>query len=331
MQNTLEVIEKNGLQIALVIDEYEKLLGIVTDGDVRRSILIGKSVTSCVSTFMNKNFKALLDTSTNEEILKYMECHDLEHLPLIDEKGRLVDLKMRENKKPTDELNNRVIIMAGGKGRRLRPYTASCPKPMVCIGDKPILELIVNTCRNQGLRKITISVNYMKEKVIDYFKDGSDWGVEIEYIEEGKELGTAGSLSLLKERDNLPSVVINGDVLCNLNLRQLLKYHVESGSGATMCVKTYELYMPYGVVDVKDGKLIGINEKPRYVHFINAGIYVLNSDIIMKRTKVEKIDMPTILESIMDKVPVSVYPLSDYWIDVGNPEALAEAREKYND
>ncbi|KZR69981.1 D-glycero-alpha-D-manno-heptose 1-phosphate guanylyltransferase [Prochlorococcus marinus str. MIT 1313] len=330
MQTTLEVIEKNGLGVAFVIDDYEKLLGVITDGDIRRSILSGKSVRSSVSTFMNKNFKALLDTATNEETLKYMDCYDLEHLPLIDEKGRLVDLKIRENKKPIYELDNRVIIMAGGKGTRLRPYTERCPKPMVCIGDKPILELIIYTCRNQGLRKITISVNYMKEKIIDYFRDGSDWGVEIEYIEEGKELGTAGSLSLLKERDNLPIVVINGDVLCNLNLRQLLKSHVESGSGATMCVKTYEVQIPYGVVDVKDGKLISITEKPRYLHFVNAGIYVLNSDIIMKRTKVERIDMPTILESIMDKVPVSVYPFSDYWIDVGDPDALAQARQEYS-
>jgi len=331
MAYALEVIEKNSLGVVLVVNVNGLLLGLITDGDIRRALLSNCSLEAQALDFMNSEFDKILESSSTSERDSFARSKRIDHLPIVDENGYLKDIYIRDYDRLLPPLDNKIVIMAGGKGKRLRPYTLDCPKPMIPIGDKPILEIILNKCKNQGFSKFTLCVNYLKEEIIEYFQDGNTRGIEIDYIEETEELGTAGALAFVRANTTSPIIVMNGDVLSNINLRELLAFHVQSDSLATISAKRQELAFPYGVIEVDNSHLVGFHEKPTYYHLINAGVYVLNPRILNNIKRDILIDMPTLLLTEQNLgEEISVYPFSDYWIDIGTPSSLDKARAEFD-
>jgi NDP-sugar pyrophosphorylase family protein len=255
-----------------------------------------------------------------------MQREALRHIPLLDQEGRVVQLLLLQELINPPQLSNAVVIMAGGKGTRLRPHTEHCPKPMLPVGDQPMLEILLEQCIENGFRRFFFSVNYLKEQIIAHFGDGSRWRVSIDYLVENEPLGTAGSLQLLPDSVKEPFLVLNGDVLTRLNPSQLLQFHREHEAQATLCVREHELTVPFGVVQTNGIELAGFEEKPTYRHLVNAGVYVINPQLLPLLPPHQFTDMPSLLQAAQSAgYRVTVCPIHEYWIDVGRPETLEEA------
>ena len=291
----MKIIDKGAAQIALVVDDHRRLLGTLTDGDIRRGLLYGASMDTCVEHFMNKQFRFVRNNQDHAVILEMMRREVLCQIPVLDEQGRVVQLQLLQELLNPSQLSNAVVIMAGGKGTRLRPYTEHCPKPMLKINNKPILETLMEQCIASGFSTFYFSVNYLKEQIIDYFGNGSRWGVTVRYLVEKEPLGTAGSLSLLPNSLTEPFLVINGDVLTRLDYRQLLQFHIDHQADATLCVREHDLMVPFGVVKTVGVELEGFEEKPTYSYQVNAGVYVIEPKLIQLLSSDQFTDMPTLL------------------------------------
>ena len=251
-----------------------------------------------------------------------MRREHVSQMPVLDSYGRVVKLLLLQDLIALSQVSNPVVIMAGGKGTRLRPLTNDCPKPMLDIAGKPMLEIIINQFVVHGFKNFYISVNYLKDQIIDYFGDGSRFGISIQYLIENEPLGTAGSLSLLPSSINEPILVTNGDVLAKINPLHMLQDHYKSNSVATLAVRNYEHQVPYGVVCVDDDALVGFDEKPIHSCLINTGIYCINPSLLNYIDPSTFVDMPSILSTcISDNKKVSVYLVQSSWIDVGRPES----------
>jgi NDP-sugar pyrophosphorylase family protein len=257
-----------------------------------------------------------------------MKEKELLHLPIISKKNKLIGLETLSTLSGTKKYDNAVFLMAGGFGKRLTPLTNQMPKPLLEVGTKPILEEILVSFINSGFHNFYISTHFMADKIRDYFRDGSEWGVTIKYIHEEKPLGTAGALSLLSDEEiDLPLIMMNGDLISDINFSSLLDYHIKNKAKLTMCISEYALKIPYGVIVKEDDRLIKIDEKPSHKFFINAGIYVINSDILKTVRKDTPIDMPTLIEEIIsDKESVKVYPIHEYWLDIGQLDDFDKAK-----
>jgi len=322
----LRIINQAATQIALVVDEQQRLLGTLTDGDIRRGLLNGKTLDTPVEILMNRQFRFVLKNQDKTSIMSLMSREVLHQVPVLDEDGRVVELLLLEELLKPAHLLNEVVIMAGGKGMRLRPYTENCPKPMLPVNGKPMLEILLERCIASGFKHFHLSVNYLKEQIIDYFQDGDRWGVSINYLVEDKPLGTAGSLQLLPNGMQEPFLVLNGDILTHFNPLQLLRFHNEQNADATLCVRDHVVNIPFGVVQTKDMELIEFEEKPSYHNLINAGLYVINPQLLPLLPLNQKTDMPTLLEIARQAGHrVSVCPIHEDWIDVGRPESLKDA------
>ena len=313
------MLDMNALQIVLVVDEDRRLLGTITDGDIRRGILKGIALTGAVESVMNPTpIVARIDDS-RESILAEMKRLTLHHMPLVDEQGHVVGLDTLDELIAPKKRENRVVLMAGGLGTRLRPLTDDRPKPMLKVGNKPLLETILENFIEHGFCHFYISVNYMSEIVKSYFGDGSCWGVDIDYLQEDQRLGTAGALGLISEKLNEPLMVMNGDLLTKVNFSQLLDFHIGHRATGTMCVREYDFQVPYGVVNIENHRITGIDEKPVHRFFVNAGIYVLQPealDLILPHTF---FDMPSLFEKfIQQKKETAVFPIREYWLDIGH-------------
>ncbi len=314
----IEVIDKNSLQIAIVVDTQKKILGMVTDGDIRRAILKNISLSSKVERIMTRHFSMASIHDSREAILERMQRLDLRHMPIVNDEECIVDLKNRFQLTKTPKLDNLVILMAGGQGTRLRPLTEDCPKPLLKIGNKPLLETIIENFRDYGLYNFIITVNYRANLIEEYFENGSRWGVDINYLREKKELGTAGSLSILPEKPVQPLIVMNGDLLTKVNFKNLIEYHCENGSAATMCVRDHDYQVPYGVIKGDGPNLIGLEEKPVKRFFVNAGIYVLEPDTLDFIPKNIFFNMTTLFEKLIHfNKKVTIFPVHEYWLDIG--------------
>ena len=326
----LTVINEGAVQIALVLDEKERLVGTLTDGDVRRGLLNGASLETPVKKLMNCKFRSVLNSEDQGVVLEMMRREMLRQIPVLDEQGHVVQLLLLRDLMNPQQLSNAVVIMAGGKGTRLRPHTENCPKPMLLVGDQPILEILLKQCIASGFRKFYFSVNYLKEQIIEYFENGSRWGVSIQYLIEEEPLGTAGSLQLLPNSLKDPFLVLNGDVLTRLDPKQLLHFHTEHQAQATLCVREHELTVPFGVVQTNGVELTGFEEKPRYRHLVNAGVYVIDPQLLPLLPHHQYTDMPSLLIAAQDAGhEVAVCPIHEYWLDVGRPEALKEAHDMW--
>ena len=329
IREVVEVIDRGAAQIALVT-ESDRLIGIVTDGDVRRGLLRGESLDAPVTNIMRRNFRSLPANATPEDAFALMQRETLHHAPALDESGKVLHLFLLKDLIKPQKLPNSVVIMAGGEGKRLRPLTHDCPKPMLQVAGKPLLEIILNQCLDSGFEHFYFAVNYLKEQIKSHFQDGSAWGARIQYLEENKPLGTAGALSLLPQRPAHPFLVLNGDVLTRVDYARLLRFHADNHSSATLCVREHSTQIPFGVVRMDDVKFVALEEKPVLTHYVNAGIYLLNPEVLDLVPKDAFFDMPQLLETVAQQgKTVSAFPIHEYWLDIGHPKTLEQAHGEW--
>lgn len=329
--DAIRVIDGSGsILTALVADENLKLLGTVTDGDVRRGLLKRIPMDAPVKKVMHTTPITLTVNDDQKKINavfnKNLMCRVI---PILDDRDRIVAVKLG-NSRFEKAMPNPVFIMAGGLGTRLRPLTNDCPKPMLHVGNKPILEIILNNFIEHGFLNFFISLNYKGEMIEDYFGDGSHLGVSITYVKETKRLGTAGSLSLLDSKPTHPVIVMNGDLLTKVNFGQLLEYHNAQNSLATLCIREHEFQLPFGVAEIDNYKLTGLKEKPVNTMFVNAGIYTINPDIIDLIPPNEYFDMTDLFACLLEKgINPSVFPIREYWLDIGRFSEYEKAEKIY--
>jgi len=330
LEQAIEILDKAALRIALIVDDGGRLQGTLTDGDVRRALLKHLPLGTPVAEVMNPNPRVAKQGWTESRVLAMLEEHDLLQLPLIDDNRNVVGLTNLHDLLNKHRYDNPVFLMAGGFGTRLRPLTNNCPKPMLKVGDKPILEQILLGFVNAGFHHFYISTHYMPEVIRDHFGSGEKWGVSIEYIHEEEPLGTGGALGLLPHEDiNLPLFVMNGDLLTSLNIRSFLEFHESHGSLATMCVRKYEHQVPYGVITSEGTQIKSMIEKPVHKFFVNAGIYLLNPELVKSVGRGVRVDMPTLLEQqIEEGRPVNMFPVHEYWLDIGQMGDFQRAQDE---
>ncbi len=330
IEEALKKINDNGINFILVITKEEKVLGVLTDGDLRRQFLKGANLKEKITTAMNKNFLFINEDSKDSETNIIFDNNDIEYLPVIDSKGRLKNLLKRKEFKKDILINIPAVIMAGGLGTRLGEATASCPKPMLKINGKPILEIVIENCIAYGLKTFYISVNFLKDQIINYFEDGSKWGIKISYLQEEERLGTAGSLSLLPDHINSPIFVTNCDVLTKCDLGSVINAHLTNNSKATIVTKEYETKIPFGVIKTDGNLVLSFEEKPNYIHNVNTGLYVLNPEIYKLVPSKNYFDMPDLFELAMKKkYKINIFSSRNYWLDIGHPETLIRAKEEW--
>ena len=330
IKEALKTIDKGAIRIALVVDEANKLLGTLSDGDIRRGLLKNYSLDDSIKDLYFKNPTVALSDESKEKIIQKAIKNQVYQIPIVDENNHLVDIVNLATLLNVTKKRNRVILMAGGLGTRLRPLTEDMPKPMLKVGNKPILETIIKNFASHGFVNITISLNYKAEMIREYFKDGSDFGVNIDYVEENTRLGTAGALSLLKEQPNEPFFVMNADLLTDVNFSNLLDFHCFGNANATMCVREYEYQVPYGVIEIQNDSIASIVEKPIKKFFVNAGIYVLSSNIFEYIPQNEFFDMPTLFNILIEKQKkVLSFPIHEYWLDIGRMSDFEQAQSEY--
>ncbi len=330
--DAIAAIESGSIQVALVLDASNRLLGIVTDGDVRRGLLRGITLSSRATEVMNPKPVSAPSALPREERLHLMRQKFIKQLPLLDAAGQLVGVETFDELLETQHYQNPVLIMAGGLGERLGALTREVPKPMLNVGGRPLLETIVRNLVQQGFKNIFISVNYRAELIRKHFGDGSSFGASIQYLEEAERLGTAGALGLFPSPPDLPVVVTNGDILTTINYGALLDFHNSTPAEATMAVREHKVHVPYGVVTASEGYLQLIREKPTESWFVSAGIYVIGPSALNHVERGMKIDMPAVLERVVaDKGRVAIYPIREYWLDIGRMEDFEQAHAEFHE
>ncbi|MGO4692880.1 nucleotidyltransferase family protein [Paenibacillus sp. 2TAB26] len=324
--STMRIIDQSALQFAVVVDKDSHLLGTVTDGDIRRGILKGLPLESPIQEVMNRSPVYERVGKKDFYYKEIMRKRQLRQLPIVSNTNQIQRILFAEDINQLLQKENVIVLMVGGLGTRLRPLTDDIPKPMLKVGDKPILETIIESFKNFGFKNFILSVNYKKEIIKDYFQNGRHLGVNIEYIEEDKRLGTAGALSLLDEWPKAPFFVMNGDLLTKINYEQLLDFHYETKAAATICVREYEYQIPYGVIETENHRLRSIVEKPVHKNFVNAGIYVLDPEVLRYIPQNEFFDMPDLLKMMIElQRGVSAFPLREYWLDIGRVDDYEKA------
>lgn len=323
----LELLDLYALRIVLVVDENNQLLGSITDGDIRRGLLKGQNLHATVESIMHTTPYSVEDGSlTDRQIFEIMREKRYLALPII-RNGQLVNIITLDDLIRTKKKENPVFIMAGGFGTRLRPLTDKCPKPMLPVGGKPLLETIILSLKEQGFYRFYISTHYLPEVIHEHFGNGEKLDVNIQYVHENEPLGTGGALSLLPKNEiDLPFIVINGDVLTNMNFNKLIDFHNNQNAAATMCVREFQYQIPYGVVNSDNNMIQSMTEKPSYYFDINTGIYVI-SPALLNQVEPKFVGMPTILEQqISIDQKVASYPLHEYWLDIGHMEDYNRAQ-----
>lgn len=328
--DAIAIIDRAAMGLGLVIDRHHRLHGTITDGDVRRGILRGLTMQQPVSEIMNPMPQVAEENDCREVVMHRMRHASIRHMPVVDGLGRLIDVWLLDQLARTAGPDNWVVLMAGGQGLRLRPLTEDLPKPLLAVGEKPILQTILEGLIDSGFRRFFFSVNYKAEMIESHFGDGKAWGITIEYLREPSPLGTAGSLQLLPERPTKPLVVMNGDLLTRVDYVKLLDFHTLHGAAATMCVRGYDFEVPYGVVRIDDHKLLGIDEKPRQQFMVNAGIYVLNPEVLDLIPKGGHTDMTSLFGKVRDAgKAATVFPIREYWMDIGRLADFQRANLDY--
>ena len=318
LREAIQTIDSGSLQIVLVVDSERRLLGTVTDGDLRRAILRGFGLDQPVLEIMNTQPTVARAEHDIAQVLADMQRKQIHRIPVVDDAGRVIGVELLEELARPAERDNWVVLMAGGLGSRLRPLTDNRPKPMLHVGNKPLLETIIENFVEQGFRRFFISVNYMAEIIKDHFADGSRWNAQIRYLEEDRKLGTAGALGLLPEPPTAPFLVMNGDLLTKVDFRHLLDFHREHRAQGTMCVREYDFQVPYGVVRLDGQRIAGIDEKPVQRFFVNAGIYVLEPEALQLVPRDTFFDMPSLFETLIaEDLDTAAFPIREYWLDIG--------------
>lgn len=328
----IETINNNDARIALVVNDHGQLIGSITDGDVRRGLLKGCTLESPAKDIMHTNPYVMPASSTRQELIGGMRAQQVKQMPLVEADGTLKGIAIYDMLSGFGRVprSNPVVIMAGGKGRRLLPITQDIPKPMVEVGGKPMLEHIIRQFVSQGFSEFHIAVNYLAHMIEDYFDDGSRFKCRIHYIHEPEFLGTAGALSLISPTFREPFILINGDILTSVDFCDLLDYHETSSSMATVCARAHRMEVPYGVIQLKDGMMEAIVEKPVYEDLVSAGIYALSPQTLAYVPKKKATDMPGLLQLLVkDNKKVAVFPMREDWVDVGRHDDLEQAKRSF--
>ena len=333
MEDAINVLTNEALRVAIVVDTEGGILGIVTDGDIRRALVRGYTIKSPVWGFMHKNPVVASSEDSRLSIVAMMKEKDLLVVPIVNKQNHVIGVETLKQLLGTKKYDNPVFLMAGGFGKRLSPLTDDTPKPLLKVGSKPILETILEQFAGYGFHNIFISVHYKADMLKEYFGDGRKWGVSIQYVHEKEPLGTAGSIGLLPESiPSLPIIVMNGDLLTKVNFERFLEFHEEYGGGATMCVREYDFEVPYGIVESNGNKVERIVEKPVHSFFVNAGIYIITPELARSVDGIRYLDMPSFLNSKLNGgEQINVYPVHEYWVDIGRMDEYQLARENYSE
>jgi len=330
LHQAIQQLDASGLQIIIGIEEDDVLAGTVTDGDIRRGLLRGVTLDSSIQMIMNRApFLAPpgLPVSAMREI---MRANKIRQLPVVDDQRRVVGLHVWDELERVSRRENLLVVMAGGRGVRLLPHTENCPKPMLPVGGKPMLEHIIERARSDGFERFVIAIHYLGHVVEDYFGDGARWGVGIEYLREQAPLGTGGALGLMTPPER-PFVVTNGDVLSDVRYGDILDFHEKHAALATMAVQSHELQHPFGVVRIDGVDIVGFEEKPIFRSHVNAGIYAFSPAALQALQPNQHCDMPALFEQIRASGHKTIaYPMHEPWLDVGRPADLDRAQKAHS-
>lgn len=331
VREAIAAIDNTLARTAIVTDEHKTVIGTITDGDVRRHLLSSGLLSDKASMIMNKEFISGSLSSSAKDYAEKMSKHNIRQLPILNDQNKLEKLYILKSQyQYSDQKLNKVVIMAGGKGSRLRPLTLDLPKPLIKVGDQTLIEIVIENCKKFGLINFIICVNYLKDQIITTLGNGDELGINIEYIEEEKELGTAGALSLIADQVNIPLIIMNADVLTKVNLQELLEFHHNKGADVTICSRYHYTKVPFGVIEATDGKVTSIVEKPDYMSEVNAGIYVISPELLNEIEYNKYLDMPDFIQMLLNKnKTVLTFPIHEYWIDVGRHHSLEVARREW--
>ncbi|MCF8483296.1 MAG: nucleotidyltransferase family protein [Rhodospirillum sp.] len=333
IQEAAKTLQNTKLKLLIVVDSEDRLKGTITDGDIRRGIIRGLEMTSPVTEIMTTTPFKTHPGDDPEALAALMRREECLHVPVVDEHDRVVGMESLLNLKGHAVVSGSdlpVLLLAGGLGTRLMPLTENCPKPMLRVAGRPILQIILEQFIKHGFGRFFISVNYLADQVSDHFGDGSAWGVSIEYLREDKPMGTAGPLSLLPDLGNMPLVMMNGDLLTQVNFNDMLSFHREHKSLVTVGVRKYDFTVPFGIVETEGHRIHGIVEKPTYSFFVNGGIYVVSPEFIKSVPRIAPSDMPDRIGDAMNtERGVHAFPIHEYWLDIGRRDDFDLAQEEY--
>lgn len=333
VREALAMIDRNCKGIALVLDSDGHLQDTITDGDIRRAILAGYRLDDHIhellvhkaSSAQSKPVTARVGTDDGE-LLRFMQEHGVRQLPLLDDRGHVAGLITLDELLPAQVLPMQAVIMVGGSGRRLRPFTEDLPKPMLDVGGKPLMQRVIEQLRQVGIRRVDLATHYKSEKIVEHFGDGSAFGVELNYVNEVHPLGTGGALGLM-ETPNQPLLVINGDILTQVNFRAMLQFHQEHEAHLTVAVRRYEMEVPYGVVECDAALVRRLREKPQIGFLVNAGIYLLEPSVFHFVPQNTSFNMPDLIQWLLDAQRTVVsFPIHEYWLDIGQHADYARAQ-----
>ncbi len=334
VRQAITCINLNAKGIVLVMDDEARLLATITDGDVRRALLYGQNLGAPVSELMAmKNELGIVEPVTapvgadRAVLLHLMQEKTIRQIPLLDEEGRVIDLVTLDELMPEQELPLQAVIMAGGEGLRLRPFTDDMPKPMLPVGDHPLMEVLIKQLKQAGIRRVNIATHYLSTKITEHFGDGQRFGIELNYVNEDRPLGTAGALSLLQATQT-PLLVVNGDILTSIDFRAMLAYHREHKAALTVGVRKYDLNVPYGVVESEGAFIRNLVEKPLLSFLVNAGIYLLEPTVYSLIPNDQHYNMTDLIQRLVaEHYPVVSFPILEYWLDIGNHVDYQQAQD----
>jgi dTDP-glucose pyrophosphorylase len=330
IEDAMGVINRGNVRIACVVDVNNRLLGTLNDGDIRRGILKGKRLSDSINDVYHTDAIFADESTTEEKLLNLCLQKQINQIPVIDNNKKIVDLFVLNDPLSRKQYENNVVLMVGGLGTRLRPLTDNTPKPMLKVGGKPILQTIVEGFAKSGFANISMCLGYKSNAIKNFFQDGSEFGVNIDYVVEDKRMGTAGALTLLTKKLDKPFFVMNGDLLTNVDYENMLDFHSSNDSKATMCVREYDVEVPYGVVSTINEEITSIKEKPIHRFFVNAGIYLLEPGCVDLIPKGEFYDMPSLFDKLIsNNEKVVSFPLKEYWIDIGQMDDFNQAHNDY--
>lgn len=325
LSEVISQLNKTGKRCVFVVDENRRLLGSFSDGDLRRAIVRGVPLDAKVNDYMNTNPLVATDNISRAVAVSMMKTNGLSQIPVVNKDRQIIAIYDWSDN-GVAERDNLMVIMAGGEGIRMRPNTENCPKPLLKVAGKPMLEHIINNAKKSGIKKYIIAIRYLGEMIEDHFQTGEHFGVEIEYIREEEKSGTAGALAYIQGELDSPFIVTNGDVITDISYGDVLDFHLQHRAFATIAIRTYEWQNPYGVVQTEGFEVTRLQEKPVYRSYINTGVYVLDPEFIKFVPERAYSDMPNLLDMLLErKKKIIAYPAHENWLDIGNPSELERA------
>jgi dTDP-glucose pyrophosphorylase/predicted transcriptional regulator len=318
IREAIESIDGGAIEIALAVDEHQRLLGTISDGDIRRALLGGAELDASIAEVIHHSPITAAVGTELDELLRLMTEHGVEQIPLLED-GRVVDVAFIRDLVHAHRREHPVVIMAGGEGKRLRPLTNDTPKPMLNVGGRPLLETVLDQVRDAGFSRVLMAVNYQAEAIEEHFGDGGRFGIDIDYIREPTQLGSAGALRVAREQLAQPFIVINADLLTNVNLSALMRFHAEDDNLITVGVRRYVLEVPYGVVELEETRVTQLREKPTIDFFVSAGIYAVSPGAVaLMPPEKGQFDMTDLIQqSLARGGRVGAFPIREYWLDIG--------------